>query len=166
MSWDTISIRFKSGLWLSLSKTLLLFFLEPFRGGLAGEFGIIALLHNPSVLELEFTNWWPDILLQDFLIESKIHSSISYGKSSRSWSCKAAPDHHTTINMFDCWCNVLFMKSVGFMQYETEHTLSKNVTFVSSIHRIFAQKSWGQLRCFGKCETSLCVLFGQYCLLP
>ncbi len=31
-------------------------FLEPFRGGLAGVFGIIVLLHNTSALELEVTN--------------------------------------------------------------------------------------------------------------
>lgn len=71
-------------------------FLEPFRGGLAGVFGINVLLHNPSALELEVTNWRLDILLQDFLIECRIHGSINYGKSSRSWSCKGAPDHHTT----------------------------------------------------------------------
>ncbi len=35
------------------SKTLIFVFLEPFRGGLAGVFGIIVLLHNPSVLELD-----------------------------------------------------------------------------------------------------------------
>ncbi len=31
-------------------------FLQPYRSGLAGVFGIIVLLHNPSVLELEVTN--------------------------------------------------------------------------------------------------------------
>ncbi len=31
-------------------------FLQPFRDGLAGEFRIIVLLHNPSALELEITN--------------------------------------------------------------------------------------------------------------
>uniref|UniRef100_A0A8C1C4I6 Protein kinase, AMP-activated, gamma 2 non-catalytic subunit b n=2 Tax=Cyprininae TaxID=2743694 RepID=A0A8C1C4I6_CYPCA len=42
-------------------------FLQPFRGGLAGVFWIIVLLQNPSSLQLEVTNRWPDILLQDFL---------------------------------------------------------------------------------------------------
>ncbi len=51
-----------------------------------------------------------DILLQDFLIECRIHGSINYGKSSRSWSCKANSDHHTATTMFDCWYDVLFMK--------------------------------------------------------
>ncbi len=101
-------------------------FLEPFRGGLAGVFGIIVLLHIPSAHELEVTNWWPDILLQDFLIECKMHGSINYGKPSRSWSCKAAPDHHTTTTMFDCRYDVLFMKCcVGFISDVTGHTPSK-----------------------------------------
>ncbi len=76
--------------------------------------------------ELEVTNWRPDILLQDFLIECRIHGSINYGKSSRSWSCKAAPDHHTTTTMFDCWYDVLFMECcVGFTPDVTGHTFQK-----------------------------------------
>lgn len=54
-----------------------------------------------SVLELQSTNWWPDFLLQDILVEIRIHGSISYCKSSRCWSRKAAPDHHTTTTMWD-----------------------------------------------------------------
>ncbi len=92
-----------------LSLDFDLVFLEPFRGGLAGVLEIIVLLHNPTALELEGTNWRPDILLQDFLIECRIHGSINFGKSSRSWSCKAAPDHHTTTTMFDCWYDVLML---------------------------------------------------------
>ncbi len=104
-SCHSISIGFKSGLWLGHSKTLI--FLEPFRGGLAGVFRIIV-LHNPCALELEVTNWRPDILLQDFLIACRIHGSINYGKSSRSWSGKAAPEHHPTTTMFDCWYDVFY----------------------------------------------------------
>ncbi len=113
-SCHSISVGFKSVLWFGPSKNLNFVFLEPFRGGLAGVFEIIVLLHEPNALGV--TNWRPDILLQDFLIECRIQGSINYGKSSRSWSCKAAPDHHTTITMFYCWCDVLFKKCcVGFM---------------------------------------------------
>ncbi len=126
-SCHSISIGFKSGLLTWPLQNL--HFVQPFRGGLAGVFGIIVLLHNPSALELEVTNWWPDILLQDFLIECRIHGSINYGKSSRSWSCKAAPDHHTTTT-FDCWYDVLFMKCcVGFTPDVTGHTSSKKFNF-------------------------------------
>ena len=37
-------------------QNLTFVFLELFRGRLAGVFGIIVLLHNPSALELEVTN--------------------------------------------------------------------------------------------------------------
>ncbi len=85
-------------------------FLQPFRGGFAGVFWIIVLLQNPSSLQLEVTNRWPDIVLQDFLVDSRIHGSIYHSKSSRSWSSKTAPDHHTTTTIFYCWYDVLFLK--------------------------------------------------------
>lgn len=127
---------------------------QSFRGGLAGEFQIIVLLRMPSV-ELEVTTWWPGILLQDFLVESKSHGSINYGKSSRSWSCKAAPDLHTTTT---CWYDVLFTKYC--VRFTNIH-LPKRSAFVSLIHRIFGITKMF----FGKCEMSLYVLYGQQWLL-
>ncbi len=125
-------------------------------------------MHNPSVLELEVTNRQPDILLQDFLIEYRIHGSINYGKSSRSWNCKAAPYHHTITTMFDCWYGVLFMKScVGFMPDVTGHTPSKKFNFCRISPQNICPKVLGIIKIlFGKCETRLCVLFGQQWLLP
>ncbi len=75
-SCHSISIGFKSGLWFGHSKTLILFFLSHSEMDLL-VFGIIVLLHNPSALDLEVTNWQPNILLQDFLIECRIYGSIS-----------------------------------------------------------------------------------------
>ena len=64
-----------------------------------------------------------------FRLESRIHGSINYGKSSRSWSSKAAPHHHTNTTMVDCQYYVLFLKCcVSFAP--------KSSTFVSSFHRI------------------------------
>ncbi len=143
-------------------------FLEPFRGGLAGLLGIIVLLHNPSALELEVTNWRPDILLQDFPIEGRIHGSINYGMSTSSWSCKAAPEHHTTTTMFDCcWYDVLFMKScVGFTPDVTGNTFQKGQLLsrqsTEYLHKILGDNQ----DIIDKCETSLCVIFGQQWLLP
>lgn len=48
---------------------------------------------------LQDMNSCPDILLQDFLFQNRIHSSI---KSSKSLSNKTVLDHHTT-TVFDCW---------------------------------------------------------------
>ncbi len=87
---------------------------------------------------------WPDIVLQDFLVDSRIHGSIYHSKSSRSWSSKTAPDHHTTTTIFYCWYDVLFLKCcVTFTPDVMGHTPSKCSTFVSSVHRVFSQKSWG-----------------------
>ncbi len=101
-------------------------FLQPFRGGFAGVFWIIVLLQNPSSLQLEVTNRWPDIVLQDFLVDSRIHGSIYHSKSSRSWSSKTDPDHHTTTTIFYCWSDVLFLKCcVTFTPDVMGHTPSK-----------------------------------------
>ncbi len=103
--------------------------------------------------------------LQDFLIECRIHGSINYGKSSRSWSCKAAPDHHTTTTMFDCWYDVLFMQCcVGFTP---DSKPFKKLNFCHISPQNICPKFLGIIKIFfGKCETSLCVLFGQQWLLP
>ncbi len=90
-----------------------------------------------------------------------------YGKSSRSWSCKAAPDHHTTTTMFDYWYDVLFMKSfVGFTADVTGHEPSKKFNFCLISPQNICPSLGDNQDIFGKCETSLCVLFGQQWLLP
>ncbi len=132
-------------------------FLEPFRGGLAGVLGIIVLLHNPSELELEVTNWCPDILLQDFLIDCRIQGSINYGKSYSSWSCKAAPDHHTTTTMFDC--SFYEIQCWFYTRCNGTHTFQK-VKPLSHQSTEYLHKSLGDNQDIsGKCETSLYVLF-------
>ncbi len=105
-SCHSISIGFKSGFSFGHSKTLILFFLRPFRCGLAGVLGIIVLLHNPSVLELEVTNWWPDILPKDFLMECRIHGSISYGSPR--------PSHYPHHVWLLVWCSFYEMLLVLF----------------------------------------------------
>lgn len=59
---------------------------RPLEGllGLAGVFWIVVLLQNPSALQLEVTIRWPDLLLQDLLVDGRIHGSIYHSKSSRS----------------------------------------------------------------------------------
>ncbi len=42
-----------------------------------------------------------------------------------------------------CWYDVFIKCCVSFIPDVTGHTPSKNLTFVSSVHRIFTQKSWG-----------------------
>lgn len=49
-----------------------------FRGGFVCDFWIIALMQNPSVLELNIIKWQPNVFLWDFLEKSRIHGSASY----------------------------------------------------------------------------------------
>ncbi len=124
-------------------------FLQPFRGGFAGVFWIIVLLQNPSSLQLEVTNRWPDNVLQDFLVDSRIHGSIYHSKSSRSWSSKTAPDHHTTTTIFYCWYDVLFLKCcVTFTPDEMGHTPSKKFNFCLVSPQSIFPKVLGSSRCF------------------
>ncbi len=139
----------------------LIFFSWSIQRWIAVEFRIIALLHNPSALELEVTNWLLDILLQDFLLKCRTHDSINYGKSSMPWSCKAAPDHHITTTMFDCWYDVLFMKCcVCFTPDVTGHAPCKKLNFCCISPQNICLKVLGIIKIyFGKWEISLNVLF-------
>ncbi len=85
-----------------------------------------------------------------------------------SWSCKAAPDHHSTTTMLTVWYDVIFMKCcVGFTPDVTGHTPSKKFNFCLISPQNICPKVLGNIKIFfGKCETSLCVLFGQQWFLP
>ncbi len=128
-SCHSISIGFKSWLWLGHSKTLILFFLSHSEVDLLVCLGSLSCCINQVRLSLRSqTDGWTFSFRIFWLC--RIHGSINYGKSSRSWSCKAAPDHHTTTTIFDCWYDVLFMKYyVGFMLDVTGHTPSKKFNF-------------------------------------
>lgn len=41
------------------------------------------LLQKPSAVELEVTNSWPDIFLQNFLLKSRIHQNGPPGEGER-----------------------------------------------------------------------------------
>lgn len=67
------------------------------------------ILNHCLALKLQGMNWSPDILLLDFLVESRIHGFIIHSKSSGSWSSKAT-HNHDTITRSDCWYEVLLPK--------------------------------------------------------
>ncbi len=112
------------------------------------------LLQNPSSIQLEVTNRWPDIVLQGFLVDSRIHGSIYHSKSSRSWSSKTAPDHHTTTTIFYCWYSFSEMLCYFYTRCDT---ISKKFNFyLVSLQSIFP-KVLGIIKMFsGKTETILC----------
>lgn len=98
--------------------------------------------HSPSRFSAEF-----------------IHGSVTYDNSSRSWSSKAALDHHTTTAMVDCCYHSLFMKCcVSVTQIYQDTNLPKSLLPHQST------QSWVSI--FAKCETNYCVLFGRQRFLP
>ncbi len=153
-------------------------FLQPFRGGFAGVFWIIVLLQYTSSLQLEVTNRWPDIVLQDFLVDSRIHGSIYRSKSSRSWSSKTAPDHHTTSTIFYCWYDVSFSEMLcyfyarcnGTHTFQKVQLLSRQSTeyFPKSLgdHQDVFWQNWDELLC-SFCSAAVLVLelchAGHFC---
>ncbi len=73
-------------------------------------------------------------------------------------------DHHTTTTMFDYWYDDLFMKCcVGFTPDVTGHAPSKQFNFCLISPQNICPKVLGIIKIFfGKCETSLCVVFGRH----
>ncbi len=127
-------------------------FLQPFRGGFAGVFWIIVLLQNPSSLQLEVTNRWPDIVLQDFLVDSRIHGSIYHSKSSRSWSSKTSHYHHHILLLV--WCSFSEMLCYFYARCNGTHTFQKFNFCLVSPQSIFP-KVLGIIKMFsGKTEMS------------
>lgn len=107
---------FMSRLWLGQSKTFNRFLLS-FLDGFALVFWVIVLLHNPIMFKLQLVGQWLDVLLQYFLIDGRMNSSIYYAKWPRSWRGKTIPTpvcYHYTVGMtfyswnpelFFFWCN-------------------------------------------------------------
>lgn len=60
-----------------------------------------------NVLELQRTNWWLDILLQDFLVESRIHGSIMYSKTLKQQSSSRRSHYCHHVWLFFLW-NAVF----------------------------------------------------------
>ena len=129
---------------------------------------IIVPLHNLSVLGLKVMCWWSDIQVKDFLVESRIHGSINYSKSSKSWSSKAAPDHDTITTMSDCQYDVLFLKCcVSFTPDVTGCTPSKKFHFCPINPQNIFPSVLGIIKMFcGKCDTGLCGLLGEQRFSP
>ncbi len=133
MSCHSISIRFKSGLWLSHSKILIMFFLSHSEMSvIIGVFGIIVLQHNPIawVWGHKLTAWQnvTDILFHEFLLGCRIHGSINYGKL-----CDYAKQPQTITLPSPCLTAgmmFIFIKCVaGFTPDGTGHAPSKKFNF-------------------------------------
>ncbi len=160
-SCHSISIGFRSGLWLGHSKVFILFFFSHSEVDLLVCFGSLSCCRTQVRFSLRSRTDGRTLSFRIFMVDSRIHGSIYHSKSSRSWSSKTAPDHHTTTTIFYCWYDVLFLKCcVTFTPDVMGHTPSKNFCLVSP-QSIFP-KVLGIIKMFsGKTETSLYVLFAQ-----
>lgn len=72
-SFQSIWISFKVELWqghFKTSKTLMLVFFAPFRGGLVGLSWVTVLLNNPSALKLQGMNWAGFSCRANFMVPS------------------------------------------------------------------------------------------------
>ncbi len=99
-------------------------FLQPFRGGFADVFWIIVLLQNPSLLQLEVMNRWPDIVLQEnswFHLSQQVFQVLKQQNSPRP-----SHYHHHILLLYD----VLFLKRcVTFTPDVMGRTPSKKFNF-------------------------------------
>lgn len=146
MSCQSISGRFRSGLWLGHSNVLV--FLQPFRGGLAGVFCPAAEPKCASVWgHQQMARHYPlGLFGRQQNIMDPFHSHLEAAKQPQT--------PHTTSTIFLSWCDIPVVM---------EHASSKKVTFcLNSISSkvIFAHsRSYGgvwsldPLRIF--CSTSL-----------
>ncbi len=164
-SCHSISIGFKSGLWFGHSITLICFSWSHSEVDLLVCLGSLSLLHNPSALQLEVTNWWPDISsgFFDRVQNSWFHQLWQVVQVLKLQSSPRPSHYH-----HDCRYDDLFMKCcVGFPSDVTGHTPSKKLNSCRISPQNICPKVLGIIKLFfGKCETSLCVLFGQQWLLP
>lgn len=145
-STHSISVGIQSGRRLGCSKPLYFVFNKPFRGGPTGAFRVIVLQHNPSALRLEAMNRWPDGLFQNILVEIKICVCIHYRKSSRSWSNKAAPDHHTTVSMMlffsDAVLDYMFLQCSTYVLSDHKTISAKVLMIKMFLHNSFFGQQW------------------------
>ncbi len=109
-------------------------------------FWIIVLLQNPSSLQFEVMNRWPDIVLQDFLVEFMvpfITASLPGPEAAKQPQTITLPPPYFTVGMM-----FFFLKCCATFMPDVYTHLPKSSTFVSSVHRVFSQKSRGSSRCF------------------
>ena len=166
-SCHSISIGFKSG--LGHSRTFILFLLSHSEVDLLVCFGSLSCCITQ--LRLSFrsrTDGWTFSFRifwerAEFMVPSIMASRPGPEAAKQPQTITLPPPCLTVGMMFLLWNAVLALR-----QMERDPCLSKSSTFDSSVHRILSQKSWGVIKMFffGKCEMSLCVLFGHQWFLP
>ncbi len=165
-SCHSISIRFKSGLWLGHSKTLILFFLSHSEVNFAGVFGIMSCWITQVRLSLRSQT---DGRTFSVRISDRVQNSWSSIMASRPGPEAAKQPQTITLPppwLTVEWCSFYEMLYWFYVRCNG-HTPSKKLNFCLISPQNICPKVLGIIKIFfGKCETSLCVLFGQQWLLP
>ncbi len=99
-------------------------FLEPFRDGLAGVFGIIVLLHNPSALESEVTNWHSLSGFSDRVQNSWFHQLCQVIQVLKLQSSPRPSHYHHHVWLL-VWCSFYEMLCWFYTRCNVTHTFQK-----------------------------------------
>ena len=143
-SCHSISIGFRSGLWLGHSKVFILFFFSHSEVDLLVCFGSLSCCRtqvreqmagdSPSGFFGKQQNSW-------FHLSQQVFQVLKQQNSPR-------PSHYHHHILLLVWCSFSEMLCYFYGRCNGTHTFQKSLTFVSSVHRVFSQKSWGSSRCF------------------
>ena len=136
-SSHNISIGLRSGLWLGQSRVRILFLWSHSFVVFPECFGSL------SCCMIDFcpsfnSDWWQEIIVNNLLIDLRVHCSLDNMELSRSRSRKAAPDLHISTTMLQCWEEVLFLiHSVGFSPNMLVLIVTKQLYF-----RLICPEDW------------------------
>lgn len=106
--------------------------------------GSLSFYMNTVVLELQPTACWPEILLQNFLTEDRLHVSLNNSKSSWPWSGKASPQRYAATSMLDHGYNRLVVESLVCGGCNGTFALQTVQQFKH--HQFSSPRSWGSRR--------------------
>ncbi len=92
---------------------------------------VIVLLHNPSALELEVTNWRPDILLQGF---DRVQNSCFHQLWKVVQVLKLRPAHYHHHVWLLIWCVGFYARCNGTRTFQKVQLLSHQSTEYEMSH--------------------------------
>ncbi len=162
-SCHSISIGFRSGLWLSHSKVFILFCFSHSEVDLLVCLGSLSCCRTQVRFSLRSRTDGRTLSFRIFGRQqnSWFHLSQQVFQVLKQQNSPRPSHYHHHISLL-VWCSFSEMRCYFYARCNGTH-LPKSSTFVSSVHRVFSQKSWGSSRCnhSGKTEMSFYVLFAQ-----
>ena len=137
-SSHSISIGFRSGLWLGQCRVRIFFFLSLFLVVLLRVYYLVAWPIFSAQLQLH--NWWHDIPFKKFLTGLRIHVIMWCHPGPEEGE---QPDLHIPATMLHCWEKVLLVVcSVGFLPSMAVLIVTKHVHFGPLSKECASRKLW------------------------